>query len=182
MSTLRLTLDYCVLIAPLLVLSSSSFSSFAFYAVLRGDFPNQMPGVDGLPLWVKKNRSIVDEDLVVWHVFGVTHVSFSQYLLYFSSHHRVILFVFSTFPHSIIPHLRLYYTASCYIIIIIIITICTAPSPRGLACDARGALRIPPQAARVLRVLARHGPAPGERLALRRNYPSQQQRQQQQQH
>jgi primary-amine oxidase len=39
-----------------------------------GDFPNQLVGIDGLPKWTKANRSILDTDLVVWHVFGVTHL------------------------------------------------------------------------------------------------------------
>jgi primary-amine oxidase len=39
-----------------------------------GDFPNQSKVVDGLPKWTKKNRSLVDQQLVVWHVFGVTHL------------------------------------------------------------------------------------------------------------
>ena len=39
-----------------------------------GTFPNQLVGIDGLPKWTKANRSILDTDLVVWHVFGVTHL------------------------------------------------------------------------------------------------------------
>lgn len=38
-----------------------------------GEFPNQRNAVDGLPLWTRQNRGLVGEDLVVWHVFGVTH-------------------------------------------------------------------------------------------------------------
>jgi primary-amine oxidase len=39
-----------------------------------GDYPNQHAGGDGLPHWVKQNRSIENEDIVVWPCFGVTHV------------------------------------------------------------------------------------------------------------
>ncbi|PPK66452.1 primary-amine oxidase [Actinokineospora auranticolor] len=39
-----------------------------------GDFPNQHPGGAGLPEWTKADRDLVDEDVVLWHVFGPTHV------------------------------------------------------------------------------------------------------------
>lgn len=39
-----------------------------------GDHPNQHPGGDGLPRWTAADRPLVDEDLVVWHTFGVTHI------------------------------------------------------------------------------------------------------------
>lgn len=39
-----------------------------------GDFPNQRPGGDGLPVWTKANREIADTDLVVWYTFGHTHI------------------------------------------------------------------------------------------------------------
>jgi len=39
-----------------------------------GDYPNQHPGGDGLPLWTTQDRSIVDRDIVVWYTFGLTHV------------------------------------------------------------------------------------------------------------
>ena len=39
-----------------------------------GDYPNQHAGGDGLPAWVRKNRVIENEDIVVWHSFGHTHV------------------------------------------------------------------------------------------------------------
>ena len=38
-----------------------------------GDFPNQNPERDGLPVWTAADRSIDGADLVVWHVFGLTH-------------------------------------------------------------------------------------------------------------
>jgi len=38
-----------------------------------GDFPNQHPGGAGLPAWVAADRSIVDEDIVLWHTVGTTH-------------------------------------------------------------------------------------------------------------
>ncbi|KAJ3300084.1 hypothetical protein HK104_004806 [Borealophlyctis nickersoniae] len=39
-----------------------------------GEYINQAPGGQGLPLWTAANRPIYDEDIVVWHTFGVTHV------------------------------------------------------------------------------------------------------------
>jgi len=39
-----------------------------------GDYPNQHPGGDGLPRWTARDRDIVDEDIVLWYTFGVTHI------------------------------------------------------------------------------------------------------------
>ncbi|KAK3037537.1 hypothetical protein RJ639_030345 [Escallonia herrerae] len=40
-----------------------------------GEFPNQNPRVgEGLSSWVKKNRSLEETDIVLWYVFGITHV------------------------------------------------------------------------------------------------------------
>jgi len=39
-----------------------------------GDYPNQHPGGDGLPLWTAEDRPLTGGDVVVWHTFGVTHV------------------------------------------------------------------------------------------------------------
>jgi primary-amine oxidase len=39
-----------------------------------GNYPNQHGGGDGLPAWVKQNRSIENTDVVVWHSFGHSHV------------------------------------------------------------------------------------------------------------
>jgi primary-amine oxidase len=39
-----------------------------------GDYPNQHSGGDGLPAWTAADRSLVGEDVVVWHTFGVTHI------------------------------------------------------------------------------------------------------------
>ncbi|WP_232665192.1 primary-amine oxidase [Pseudonocardia sp. TRM90224] len=38
-----------------------------------GDFVNQNPGGAGLPSWVRADRAIDGEDIVVWHTFGTTH-------------------------------------------------------------------------------------------------------------
>ncbi len=39
-----------------------------------GDYPNQHSGGDGLPRWTTADRPLVDEDIVLWYSFGVTHV------------------------------------------------------------------------------------------------------------
>ncbi|GLZ41368.1 amine oxidase [Actinokineospora sp. NBRC 105648] len=39
-----------------------------------GDYPNQNPGNDGLAVWTRADRELTEEDLVLWHVFGPTHV------------------------------------------------------------------------------------------------------------
>ncbi len=39
-----------------------------------GDYPNQNPGIDGLPRWTAANRSIENTELVVWYVFSHLHV------------------------------------------------------------------------------------------------------------
>ncbi|QYN33711.1 primary-amine oxidase [Pseudonocardia sp. DSM 110487] len=39
-----------------------------------GERPNQHSGGAGLPAWTAADRSIVDTDVVLWHVFGPTHV------------------------------------------------------------------------------------------------------------
>lgn len=39
-----------------------------------GDYPTQSTGGDGLEKWTMQDRSIVNEELVVWHCFGVAHV------------------------------------------------------------------------------------------------------------
>ncbi|HEY3832668.1 MAG TPA: primary-amine oxidase [Acidimicrobiia bacterium] len=38
-----------------------------------GEYPNQHAGGDGLPSYVAADRSLVDDDIVVWYCFGVTH-------------------------------------------------------------------------------------------------------------
>ncbi|MGA9871351.1 MAG: primary-amine oxidase [Rhodococcus sp. (in: high G+C Gram-positive bacteria)] len=49
----------------------TKFAPDELYA--SGDFVNQHPGGSGLPEYVAGNRSIVDDDIVVWHTFGLTH-------------------------------------------------------------------------------------------------------------
>jgi primary-amine oxidase len=39
-----------------------------------GDHPNQHQGGDGLPRFVSQNRNLVDQDVVVWYTFGLTHI------------------------------------------------------------------------------------------------------------
>jgi primary-amine oxidase len=38
-----------------------------------GAYPNQNPGDDGLVRWVRQNRSVEDEDVVVWYTLGTHH-------------------------------------------------------------------------------------------------------------
>ncbi len=38
-----------------------------------GEYPNQAVGGDGLPRWTSADRSLVDEDVVLWYVFGAHH-------------------------------------------------------------------------------------------------------------
>jgi primary-amine oxidase len=41
-----------------------------------GEFPNQSTGDDdGLSAWVAADRSLTDTDVVLWHVFGPTHIA-----------------------------------------------------------------------------------------------------------
>jgi primary-amine oxidase len=39
-----------------------------------GEYPNQHPGGEGLPLWTQANESVENTDVVVWYTFGHTHV------------------------------------------------------------------------------------------------------------
>ena len=39
-----------------------------------GDYPNQHGGGSGIPAFQSADRALVDEDVVVWHTFGSTHV------------------------------------------------------------------------------------------------------------
>ncbi|NUU07629.1 primary-amine oxidase [Leifsonia sp. C5G2] len=39
-----------------------------------GDYPNAHAGGAGLPAWTAADRSLTDEDIVLWHVFGPTHI------------------------------------------------------------------------------------------------------------
>jgi primary-amine oxidase len=38
-----------------------------------GDYPNQNRGGDGLPKWTAANRSIDNQDVVLWYTMGITH-------------------------------------------------------------------------------------------------------------
>ena len=39
-----------------------------------GDYPNQSPTPQGLDVWTLGRRSLLGQDLVLWHIFGVTHI------------------------------------------------------------------------------------------------------------
>ncbi|MEO6629651.1 MAG: primary-amine oxidase [Pseudolysinimonas sp.] len=43
-----------------------------------GDYPNGHAGGGGLPTWTEGNRNLENTDLVLWHVFGPTHVPRSE--------------------------------------------------------------------------------------------------------
>ncbi|MDA0659876.1 MAG: primary-amine oxidase [Planctomycetota bacterium] len=40
-----------------------------------GNYPNQSSGGDGLPRWIQEDRSLVNQDLVLWYTFGHTHLA-----------------------------------------------------------------------------------------------------------
>jgi primary-amine oxidase len=39
-----------------------------------GEYPNQSSGGEGLPAWTAADRNLVDEDVVLWYSFGITHI------------------------------------------------------------------------------------------------------------
>jgi primary-amine oxidase len=39
-----------------------------------GEYPNQHPTEDGLPVWTKANRNVEDTEIALWYVFGHNHV------------------------------------------------------------------------------------------------------------
>lgn len=43
-------------------------------AYAAGDYVNQSKGGDGLPRWAAANRSIENQDIVLWYTMGVTHI------------------------------------------------------------------------------------------------------------
>lgn len=40
-----------------------------------GDYPNQSKGDEGLPTWTNADRSLDEEDLVLWYTLGVNHIT-----------------------------------------------------------------------------------------------------------
>ncbi len=46
----------------------------AAQAYAAGDYVNQSKGGDGLPRWTAMNRSIENQDIVLWYTMGVTHI------------------------------------------------------------------------------------------------------------
>ena len=38
-----------------------------------GEYPNQRSTSDGLPVWTEQNRSLENQDVVIWYTFAVTH-------------------------------------------------------------------------------------------------------------
>jgi primary-amine oxidase len=43
-----------------------------------GEYPNQHPGSDGLPVWTKANRSIENTNVVLWYNMTVNHIPCSE--------------------------------------------------------------------------------------------------------
>ena len=39
-----------------------------------GNYPNQHAGGAGIPEWIKANRPLDGQDIVLWHTFGATHI------------------------------------------------------------------------------------------------------------
>jgi primary-amine oxidase len=39
-----------------------------------GEYPNQHPGGDGLPTWIAQDRPLENDDVVLWHTLGCTHL------------------------------------------------------------------------------------------------------------
>lgn len=39
-----------------------------------GDYPTESKGGDGLPKWTSANRSIENQDVVLWYTMGITHI------------------------------------------------------------------------------------------------------------
>jgi primary-amine oxidase len=39
-----------------------------------GPYPNQSTAGDGLPRWIGDDQSLVNQDVVVWYTFGLTHI------------------------------------------------------------------------------------------------------------
>ncbi|SDJ13917.1 Copper amine oxidase, enzyme domain [Natribacillus halophilus] len=53
-----------------------------------GQYPNQSkPGEDGLTKYVEANRSIEDEDVVMWYTMGVHHITRTEYWPVMPVHH-----------------------------------------------------------------------------------------------
>jgi primary-amine oxidase len=40
-----------------------------------GEYPNQSRGGEGLPAWTRANRSIENQDIVLWYTMGITHLA-----------------------------------------------------------------------------------------------------------
>jgi len=41
---------------------------------VAGNYINTTNGFNGLPEWVKEDKKTENEDIVLWHVFGATHI------------------------------------------------------------------------------------------------------------
>jgi len=74
--------------APLLAKEGSNIRSRAAFAghsvwvtkqsddqlYAAGYYVNQSKGGDGLPVWTQPAHNVKNEDIVLWHTFGVTHI------------------------------------------------------------------------------------------------------------
>ena len=43
-----------------------------------GPYPNENCGEDGLPLWTRADRRLLDRDIVLWYSIGVTHTALPE--------------------------------------------------------------------------------------------------------
>jgi len=51
---------------------ATAYDPMQMYAA--GFYANQGRGEDGLPLWIRADRSLQDSDVVIWYTLGVTHI------------------------------------------------------------------------------------------------------------
>jgi Copper amine oxidase, enzyme domain len=131
------------------ILSSQQVQKIILFLLsLRGDFPNQNPLVDGLPVWTQRDADLTNQDLVVWHVFGMTHVSDLSAPLHFHpvTTNSPLLLLTSVIRHMCSIHL--------------------AASARRLAHHACRAYQLSPETIRFLRCVPFKGCTTGKRVKM----------------
>ena len=93
-----------------------------------GEFPNQNPRIhEGLPTWVKKDRSLEETNIVLWYYLAA--LNFLEYSIIHRRLKTCITYLISTFLELFLhPQVRV--RAHPY------------PKAGRLACDASGAYRL----------------------------------------